>query len=79
MADKDNELLTKACRAYRLRPNEVFASSEKDGVVTIVTIGGKKIRWRDGVEVKPLHPLFAGRSIKADELPKPEDEPVQAV
>jgi hypothetical protein len=57
-------LIGRARQAFRLRPEEVMAASVKDGLVTLVTIGAHKARWREGDQVKPLHPLHAGRSVK---------------
>lgn len=53
---KANEaLVAKACKAYGIPEKYVFASGIKDGVVTIVTNGGSKVRWRVGMEdVVPL-------------------------
>lgn len=70
MAKDEKALVAEAARAYGLKDEEVFASSVREGVVTLVTIGGHKARYREGEKVKPLHNLHAGRSIKAPEPPK---------
>lgn len=44
-----------ACEAYGIDPKHVFASGidRETGVVTIVTAGGKKVRW-NGEKVEKL-------------------------
>lgn len=55
MAPADEKvLIEKACKAYEIAPKYVFASAVKDGMVTIVTAGGSRIRWKEGAEIKPL-------------------------
>ena len=68
--DKDAvALVERAARAYELKPHEIMAATVREGLVTIVTIGAHKCRWREGDRVKPLHPLHAGRSVKPVEPP----------
>lgn len=43
-----------ACKAFEVAAEFLFASSEKDGVATILTDGGKRVRYRKGDEVEPL-------------------------
>lgn len=70
---KDNvALVEQAAKAYGLKDEEVMAAAVKDGVATLVTIGAHRVRYRQGDQVKPLHPLHAGRSVKPVEPPKPE-------
>jgi len=65
----DAALIARAKRAYGLKDHEVMAAAVRDGVVTLVTIGAHKARWKPGDEVKPLHDLHAGRSIKPQAPP----------
>jgi hypothetical protein len=71
MDKKAVELVEDAAAALKLNAEkEIMAAAVKDGVVTIVTIGAHKVRWKLGDKVEPLHPLHAGRSIKPQEPPK---------
>ncbi len=72
MAKQENGLIEQAKRALGLKDDEVMAASVKGDVVTLVTIGAHKVRYRDGDTAKPLHNLHAGRSIKPEAPPKPE-------
>ena len=51
---KKSGLIEEACRAYGIQKNFVFASSEKDGMATIVTVGGFKVRYKAGDKPDPL-------------------------
>jgi hypothetical protein len=68
---KQVQLVEEAAEAFELQPHEIFAAAVRGEVATIVTIGGHKCTYRSGGEVKPLHPLHAGRSIKPAEAPAP--------
>lgn len=57
-------LIERARRAFGLGEGEIMAAVVKGLVVTLVTIGAHKVRWKPGDEVRPLHDLHAGRSIK---------------
>lgn len=63
-------LVEEAARAFGLRAAEIMAAAVRDGLVTLVTIGAHKVRWRRGDKVEPLHDLHAGRSIKPAAPPK---------
>ena len=56
MADekKDGGLIEDACKALGIGKQFVFATGEKGGVATIVTVGGHKVRYRAGDKVEPL-------------------------
>jgi hypothetical protein len=57
-ADQDAALLAKACEAYGIDPKYVFASNvSADGVVTILTNGGTRVKFRKGDKVRPLDPV----------------------
>jgi hypothetical protein len=73
----EGKLVDAGVRQLRLRDGEVFAATVKDGVATIVTTGGHKVRFDEkGVSaLKPLHPLHAGRSIKPPAPPPAEQAP----
>jgi hypothetical protein len=72
LGKRDLDLADMAIEAFGLKPDEVMDVAVRGGVVTVVTIGGHKARWKTGDEVKPLHDLYAGRSIKPVAPPKPE-------
>lgn len=67
---KEQDEIDQARKAFGLKPEEVFAASERAGMATIVTVGGHKASWKPGMKVEPLHDLHAGRSIKPPEPPK---------
>lgn len=58
MAEKDEKekLVVEACKAYEIPAKYLFASSVDDaGTVTLLTHGGKRVRWSKGMEaVVPL-------------------------
>lgn len=53
-AAKDQALIDKACNAYGIESKYLFASSIKKGVVTILTNGGKRVRYKPGDKVEKL-------------------------
>lgn len=63
MKKADVDLVLDAAKAYGLKDDQVFAAAVREGVVTIVTIGGHKCRWSAGAKVEVLHPLQKGESI----------------
>ena len=56
---KDVDLIAEACKAYGIAPKYVFASciDELTGEAVIVTHGGKKVRYKSGVEVEKLNDI----------------------
>ena len=54
IASANDKLLAAACEAYGVAPKYVIGSSVKDGVATIVTYGGKKVRFKAGDKPEPL-------------------------
>ena len=52
-------LVIEGCKAYGIEPQNVFNSRiDKDtNEAVIVTMGGSKVRFRRGMEVKPLDPI----------------------
>jgi hypothetical protein len=66
----ETKLLEEARKALGLKPEEIFDSKDREGELTIVTVGGHKVQYRSGMTVTPLHALHAGRSIKPPEPPK---------
>lgn len=50
----DEKLIADACEAYGIAPKYVLGSAVKDGLATIVTHGGVKVKYRKGDEVEKL-------------------------
>jgi len=48
------DLIAAACEAYGIVSKYVVGSAVKDGVATIVTNGGKKVRFKAGDKVEAL-------------------------
>lgn len=67
MADEKQAMVEKARGAFGLKPTEVFTSSVREGVVTIVTVGGFKAAWREGDKAQLLNNLRAGRELQRGE------------
>lgn len=50
-------LVKEACKAYGIDPQHMFASSVKNGEVTILTKGGTRVRYKKGDQVERLDPI----------------------
>lgn len=66
----EKKLIAEACEAFGIDPKYVFASAVKDGVATIVTAGGSKVRFKSGDKVEPLKQI-AVTGINPDPKRKP--------
>lgn len=54
-AGEKDSLIAKACEAYGIGPQYVYSSKiSDDGLVTILTNGGTRVRYRKGDKVKPI-------------------------
>lgn len=51
---KGQALIDKACEAYGIAPQYLFASNIRDGVAVLLTNGGKRVRYKAGDEVEEL-------------------------
>jgi hypothetical protein len=61
-------LQKEACLAYGIAAEHVFAASEREGVATIVTNGGTKVRFGKGQKtegIKRLTPAQLGADSRA--------------
>jgi len=54
MGSDSEDQIAAACEAYGITEEHLMGSACADGVVTLVTIGGSKVTWQHGMEVKPL-------------------------
>ena len=64
-------LIEAVCEAYGIEPQYVHASTVKDnGDVTILTVGGVKIKWKFGDKIKFLEP------VQIDGIPRTEPKPL---
>jgi len=48
------ELIIEACKAFGVALEYLFASSISDGVATIITNGGKRVKYKAGDKVEKL-------------------------
>ena len=55
-----SKLVEKACAAYGIPDGYVLIAKEEGGVATIVTKGGKRVRYREGQKVERLTPGECG-------------------
>ena len=56
-AVKDDGLMDKACKSYGIDKKHILSSRVyPDQSIVIVTVGGAKVTYRDGMEVTPLSP-----------------------
>ena len=50
----EDKLIAQACDAFGIAPKYVIGSAVKDGVAVVVTVGGKKVRFKAGDKPVPL-------------------------
>lgn len=57
MAETMRDLIEAACKAYGIAKQYVLASRMDGNEAVIVTVGGTKVRYKDGDKVTPLDPI----------------------
>lgn len=53
-AISEQDLIDIACEAYDIPADCLLDGLVRDGVVTLITVGGSKVTWSSGQEITPL-------------------------